>query len=458
VEPCISYWRFRITPVTDEAMKQTKGAALRSIVRALRHRNFRLFFVGQGISLVGTWMQRVAVGWLVYRLTGSAFLLGVVQFAGQIPTFLLAPFAGVLADRWSRHRLLIVVQSLAAVQALILAYLVLTETITVWQVIVLSIVLGLVNAFDMPVRQSFMVEMIEEKKDLGNAIALNSSMVNIARLLGPSVAGILISAAGEGVCFFVNGISYVPVIASLLLMKIAPRNSEAHESRVWQELKDGFGYVSGFEPIGAILLMLALVSLMGMSYPTLMPVFARDVLHGGSDSLGFLMGSSGVGALAGALYLASRRTVLGLGKLIPLSASVFGLGLIGFAVSRVLAASLVLMVVTGFGQIVQMAASNTLLQTLVDDDKRGRVMSFYTMAFMGMAPIGSFMAGVLASRIGAPLTVLLGGLGCLIGAVIFARRLPRLRDKVRPVYASMGIIPAITTGIDVASELSLRDK
>ena len=300
-------------------MKQNEKWQVRTIARALGHRNFRLFFMGQSVSLVGTWMQRVAVGWLVYRLTDSAFLLGVVGFSAQIPAFVLAPFAGVLADRWNRHRLLILTQVLAMVQAFILAYLVLTETVVIWEIIVLSLVLGVVTAFDIPVRQSFMIEMIEEKADLGNAIALNSSMVNGARLLGPSVAGLLIATVGEGMCFLINGLSYLAVIASLLLMRIVQKNFRA-QSRAWHDLKEGLTYVYRFEPIRAIILLLALMSLMGMPYIVLMPVFARDVLHGGPSALGFLMGGSGVGALAGALYLASRRGVLGLGKMIPIGA------------------------------------------------------------------------------------------------------------------------------------------
>jgi MFS family permease len=393
-------------------VKQKEKWQLRAIVRALRYRNFRLFFVGQGVSLIGTWMQRIALGWLVYRLTDSAFLLGVVGFAGQIPAFVLAPFAGVLADRWNRHRLLILTQALAMMQAFVLAYLVLTETVVIWQIIGLSLVLGVVTAFDIPVRQSFMVEMIEEKVDLANAIALNSSMVNGARLLGPSVAGLLIATVGEGMCFLINGLSYLAVIASLLLMKIVQKNFRAHQPGAWHDLKEGLTYVYRFEPIRAIILLLALVSLMGMPYIVLMPIFARDVLHGGPSALGFLMGGSGVGALAGALYLASRRGVLGLGKMIPIGAGIFGLGLIAFALSRNFFWSLILLTAVGFGQMIQLATSNTLLQTMVDDDRRGRVMGFFTVAFVGMAPVGSLLAGALASAIGAPWTLFLGGVAC----------------------------------------------
>ncbi len=444
--------------MNGELAAHEQPTGLRSIARSLRHRNFRLFFLGQSVSLIGTWMQRIAVGWLVYQLTHSALVLGLVQFAGQIPTFLVAPFAGVLADRWNRHRTLIATQAFAMIQAFVLAYLVLAGLVTVRDVVLLSIILGVVNAFDMPVRQAFMVEMIEDKDDLANAIALNSSMVNGARLLGPSIAGILVAVAGEGICFLINAISFVAVIASLLWMTIVPKPLKTTNSRVWQELKEGFGYASRFEPIGATLLMLALVSLVGMPYTALMPIFAKDVLQGGPDSLGFLMGASGMGALVGALYLAARKTVLGLGKLIPISAAVFGLGLMAFAFSGVMVWSLGLMLVTGFGQMIQMASSNTLLQTLVDDDKRGRVMSFYTMAFFGMAPIGSLLAGALAGWIGAQWTVFIGGAACLVGASVFALRLPSLRKKIRPVYITMGIIREESSGLGTAPGLSVADR
>jgi MFS family permease len=441
-----------------ETIKQEKESSLKSIVRSLRHRNFRLFFSGQSISLIGTWMQRIALGWLVYRMTNSAFLLGLVGFAGQIPTFLFASFAGVLADRRNRHRILILTQTLAMIQALVLSFLVMFHLIKIWHVIVLSIVLGIINAFDMPTRQSFLVEMVEEKKDLGNAIAINSSMVNLARLLGPSAAGLLIAAFGEGTCFLINAISYMAVIVSLLLMKIEPKNVKPRNSKVWQELKEGFRYAAGFAPIRDILLIFALVNLVGMPYMVLMPVFAKDVLHGGPSALGFLMGSTGLGALGGAVFLASRRSVLGLGKMIPIAATIFGSALIVFSFSRLLFFSLPLMLLTGTGQMILMATSNTLLQTLVDDDKRGRVMSFYTMAFMGATPVGSLIAGFLASKIGAPWTVFIGGLICIFGAFFFAKRLPILRELVRPIYVKMGIIPEIAIGIQSASELSIHRK
>lgn len=436
-------------------MMQKGKPGLRAIGRALSHRNFRLFFLGQGVSLIGTWMQRVAVGWLVYRLTDSAFLLGVVGFAGQIPAFVLSPLAGVLADRWNRHHLLILTQVAAMIQAFILAYLVMSGTVLIWHVVVLSLILGAVTAFDIPIRQSFLIEMIDEKSDLGNAIALNSSMVNGARLLGPSVAGLLIATVGEGLCFLINGLSYVAVIVSLFLMHISRQDPGVHRAGAWRQLKEGLTYVYEFEPIRDIILLLGLMSLLGMPYMVLMPIFAKDILHGGPSALGFLMGSSGVGALAGALYLAARPGVLGLGKLIPIGTGIFGLGLVAFTLSRSLSWSLVFLIAVGFGQMVELASSNTLLQTMADDDRRGRVMGFFTVAFVGMAPVGSLLAGGVANVIGAPWTLFMGGIVCLIAAGLFARRLPQLREMVRPIFVTKGILPEIATGIECASDVSL---
>ncbi len=388
-------------------------------------------------------MQQIAMSWLVYRLTNSAFLLGIVGFLGQIPTFLLAPFAGVIADKYNRHRVLIVTQTLAMLQALILSALVLANCITVGHIMTLSIFLGLVNSFDIPVRQAFTVEMIEEREDLGNAIALNSSMVNAARLLGPSLAGILIAGLGEGICFLLNAISYTAVIASLLAMKITPRQIGPSDAHVLHGLREGFVYAFNFAPIRSILILLGLVSLMGVPYQVLMPVFAKDIFHGGPITLGFLTAMSGVGALTGAIYLAGRKSVIGLGKIIPLASGFFGSGVIAFALSRTLWFSMAVMCMTGFAMMVQMAASNTVLQTIVEEDKRGRIMGLFTMAFMGMVPFGSLLAGSLASKIGAPNTLLLGGTCCVIGALMFVRKLPSLREKVRPIYIEKGIIPDV---------------
>lgn len=445
---------------TKEAPKQRSheptSRRIAFMLRALSHRNYQLFFSGQSISLIGTWMTRIATSWLVYRLTGSALLLGIVGFAGQIPSFLLAPFAGVLVDRWNRHRLLIATQVLALLQSLALAILALTGIVQIWHVILLSVFQGLVNAFDMPARQAFVVEMIEKREDLANAIALNSSMVNAARLLGPSLGGLIIAAVGEGWCFMLDGVSYLAVIASLLAMKITPRMTKRlDEANVLQQLREGWRYAVGFAPIRKVLLLLALVSLVGMPYTVLMPVFANQILHGGPNTLGLLMAASGVGALVGAIFLAARKTVLGLGKFIPLTAGAFGAGLIAFSFSRVLWLSLLLMIVTGLGFMVQMAASNTVLQTIVEEDKRGRVMSFYTMAFMGTAPFGSLLAGSLAARYGAPLTLMCGGLGCIAGALWFATSLGKLRRDVRPIYVKAGILPELARGIQQTSELSV---
>ncbi len=426
---------------------------LKNIFRSLQYRNFRLFFTGQSMSLVGTWIQRIAMPWLVFHMTHSVVLLGVVGFAGQIPTFLIAPFAGVLIDRWNRYHVLIATQILAMVQALTLAVLFFTGVIAVWHILVLSIMLGLINAFDSPARQSFLVEMVDRKKDLSNAIALNSTMVNGARLLGPSIAGILIAAAGEGICFLVNGLSYLMVIGSLLLMKVTPRKIVKSDKHIFQDLREGFAYTFGFAPLKSVILLLALVSLMGMPYTVLMPVFAKDILHGNAHTFGFLMGASGLGALTGAIYLASRRSVLGLGRIISLAAGIFGLGLISFSLSRLFIPSLVLMVITGCGMMLQMASSNTVIQTIVDDDKRGRVMSFYAMAFMGTAPFGSLLAGGLAKWVGAPFTLMIGGITCIIGAILFIRKLPELKKRVHPIYVKLGIIPEVASGIQSATNL-----
>jgi MFS family permease len=422
------------------------SSTARAIGRALRHRNYRLFFFGQGTSLVGTWLTRVATSWLVYRLTGSAWLLGLVGFAGQLPTFLLAPLAGVLVDRWNRHRVLVVTQALAMLQSAALAFFALTHTITVWHVLVLAALQGFINAFDTPARQAFVVEMIDAREDLANAIALNSSMVNGARLVGPSVAGVLIAAVGEGWCFAVDAVSYLAVLASLLAMRLRPVARKAEPRRVFTDLGEGFRYVASSGPIRAILALLALVSFTGIPYTVLMPIFASEVLHGGAHTLGILMAASGVGAVIGALWLASRTSVLGLGRTLSIAGALFGAGLIAFAWSRAMWLSTSILVVVGGGMMVQMAASNTLLQTLVDEDKRGRVMSFYTMAFFGMMPFGSLAAGWLGARIGAPMTVLAGGVATLLAVALFVRRLPALRRQARPIYERLGILPGIAEG------------
>jgi MFS family permease len=421
---------------------------LRLIFRGLSHRNYRLFFGGQGISLIGTWMQQIAMSWLVYRLTNSAFLLGVIGFSSQICSFVFSPFAGVISDRWNRHHILVATQSLAMVQAFILASLTLMGVIAVHHLVILAIFLGLVNAFDMPTRQAFVAEMLEKREDLGNAIALNSFLFNGARLVGPSIAGILISILGEGMCFFLNGFSFLAVIIALLAMKMTPNKRETERTQLWQGLKEGFAYAFRFPPIRSILFFLGWISLVGMANTTLMPVFAKDILHGGPHTYGFLMGAIGVGAIIGAIFLASRRSVLGLGRIIVIASGIFGFGLIFFSLSHVLWLSLLLLSLTGFGMMVHMASSNTILQTMVDDDKRGRVMSLYTMAFMGMAPFGSLAAGSLAGSIGAPNTLIIGGASCLIASLMFAKKLPSIREMVRPIYIRKGILlePKIEKG------------
>jgi MFS family permease len=433
-------WKIKSRKMKFGQPRPDDANSLKLIFRALSHRNYRLFFGGQGISLIGTWMQQIAMSWLVYRLTDSALLLGVVGFTSRIPTFLLASLAGVLADRWNRHRVLVITQTLSMIQAMILAILVLTGAIAVWHIIFLSLSLGLINALDIPTRQSFVVDMIEKREDLGNAIALNSSIVNGARLIGPSVAGILIATLGEGMCFLLNGLSFIAVIFALLAMKITPKKREAQSSKVFQGLKEGFSYAFGFAPIRSVLLLLGLVSLMGMPFTVLMPIFAEKILHGGPQALGFLSGATGVGAIAGSIYLASRKSVLGLGRIIVISSNLFGIGLIGFSLSRLFWLSLLMMLLTGFGMMVEMASSNTVLQTIVEEDKRGRIMGFYTMAFMGMVPFGSLLAGTLANNIGAPNTVMIGGVACILGSVLFAKKLPSLRRITRPIYVEKGII------------------
>jgi len=426
-------------PTAEVVSNDPTGIA--RIFRALRYRNYRLFFIGQGISLIGTWMQQVAMSWLVYSLTNSAWLLGVVAFSGLISNFLLTPFAGVLVDRLDRHRILVVTQALAMLQAFTLAAVVLTGSAAVWNLILLSIALGLINAFDMPTRQSFVLDMVTNREDLGNAIALNSSLFNGARLIGPSIAGVLVALVGEGLCFLINGISFIAVIACLLAMRMAPTPARVAKEDFFSGMKDGANYAFGFPPIKYIIILLAFSALVAMPYPVLMPVFAREILQGGANTLGFLMAAAGVGALAGAIYLASRKNVFGLDKIIVVSSCSFGVGLICFSFSRLVVLSMLFMAVTGFGMVVQLAASNTILQTIADDDKRGRVMSIFVMSFMGLAPFGSLLFGGLADVIGAPYTLLIGGVCVLIGGVIFARKFSSVKDMVHRAYVKKGLMP-----------------
>lgn len=398
--------------------------------RALHYRNYRLFFSGQIISLVGTWMQSVAQAWLVYRLTGSSLLLGIVGFASQIPVFVLSPVGGMVADRYRRHRIVIITQSSAMTLALILGALTLAGVIRVWEILLLAGILGIVNAFDVPARQAFVVEMVEPV-DLINAIALNSSMVNSARILGPAIAGIVVAAVGEGWCFMANGISYVAVIACLLSMVLAPHAPPGAMLSGIESIKEGFRFVGRTGPIRALLLLLGVVSLTGMPYTVLMPIFAGGVLHSGAKGLGWLMGASGLGALAGTLTLAAKKQIRGLGRWITYAALGFGGSMIVFSLSRSFLLSAALLIPVGFSMMLQMASSNTLIQTMVPDALRGRVMAFYSMMLLGMAPFGSLFAGAVANRVGAPLTVAIGGVICLGGAAIFGLRWPGLRSEAR---------------------------
>jgi MFS family permease len=365
-----------------------------------------------------------------------------VSFCGQIPTLLLAPFAGVIVDRSDRHRILVVTQVLSMLQSVALAALTFAGRITVTDVLVLQVAQGIINAFDTPARQSFIVELVEDRSDLPNAIALNSSMVNASRIIGPSIGGIVIAAVGEGWCFTVDAISYLAVIASLLAMRITQRTLPSRDTRILDELRVGFRYVSSFAPVRSALLLLSLISIMGMPYTVLMPAIAANLLHGGPHTLGFLMTASGVGALGGALYLASRRSVLGLGRAMVMSSAAFGIGLVAFSFTRVLWLSLLVLPIVGAGMMVTMAAANTVIQTIVDESLRGRVMAFYTMAFLGTAPIGSLIAGVAADRIGPTNTIMAGGLCCVLAAAWFGFRLPELRVLVRPIYIERGVIEA----------------
>ena len=417
------------------------GSRMKFMLRALRYRNYRLFFIGQGISLIGTWMQSLALSWLVYSLTNSPLFLGVIGFTSQIPSFIFSPIAGVYADRWNRYHLLIITQSLSMIQAFILAILTLAGIVTVWHLVLLSLFLGIINSFDVPIRQSFVIEMVERKEDLGNAIALNSLLFNGARLIGPTLAGIIIALAGEGICFLINAISYLAVIPALLAMKLPRMVARSRLVYLKEGLVEGYHYVRSSTPIRYILMQLAMMSFMGMSYAVLLPVFARDILGGGPHTLGFLVGAAGAGAMMGALFLASRESVLGLGRLIAFSSGLFGIGVILFAFSKVLSLSMLMMIGIGFGLMVQMASSNTILQTIVEEDKRGRIMSLFTVSFMGVAPFGSLFAGSMASHIGAPATLMISGTCCLLGAVLFYRKLPEIRKIVRPIYQEMGIFP-----------------
>jgi MFS family permease len=407
-------------------------------LRALRHRNFQLFFSGQLISLIGTWMQSVAQAWLVYRLTGSALLLGSVGFASQFPVFLFAPIGGITADRVNRQRLIVATQIASMILAGILAWLTLTGRVQVWHIFALAGLLGVVNAFDIPGRQSFLIDMVG-KEDLMNAIALNSSMFNGARVIGPAIAGILVSKIGEGWCFAANSLSYIAVIVGLLLMRVQSKPRISQHSPI-EDIVEGFRWVNRTKIIRALLILIGLVSLVGMPYTVLMPIFADKILHGGARGLGILMGATGVGALFGALTLAAKSGgVKGLGRWIVISCATLGISLFCFAFSSSFWLSAAFLLPAGYSMMLQMACSNTLIQTMVPDQLRGRVMSVYSMMFMGMAPFGAFFGGALAHRIGAPITVAVGGIACVLGAIWFGRALPELRIEARRLIIAQGL-------------------
>ena len=443
-----------MTPTDWPMSTPAESSRFSQTLRALGSRNFRLFFAGQTVSLIGTWIQSIAMSWLVYRLTGSAFMLGIVGFMSQFPVLVITPFAGVAADRWNRHHMVIVTQAGQMLQAMALAALTLTGTVRVWQILALSAFVGIVNGFDIPGRQSFLVEMVESKDDLANAIALNSSMFNGARLVGPAIAGALIAVVGEGWCFFINGVSFLAVLGALLAMRVPPRQHTHTDARLIAQLREGFTYAFGFPPIRAVLLLLALVSLIAQPYAVLMPVVATRVLHGGADTLGFLMAATGLGALTGALYLAGRASVVGLGRVIVVAAVLFAAGLFGLALSHETWLSCAFLVLAGFGMMVHAASSNTILQTITDEHMRGRVISIYTVAFLGTAPLGSLYAGSLAGCAGAPITIAIGGAVTLVGAFFFARALPIMREHAWPIYRRMGILPEVAAALGHASELS----
>jgi MFS family permease len=430
---------------TETRESAATGGAFSHAWRALRHRNFRLFFAGQTISLIGTWMTRLATGWLVYRLTHSALLLGIVSFAGQIVAFLLAPIAGVWVERLNRRKLLVWTQAAAAAQSLAMAALTLAHVITLWEIIALAAFQGFINAFDMPGRQSFLVQMVEGRNDLSNAIAINSSMANGARLIGPAIAGLVIAAFGEGWCFLLDGISYFAVIASLLMMRIRPLEIRLGANSMLEQMREGWDYVRTFRPVRSILLLFVAISLMGYPYMVLLPIFAGHVLRGGAATLGWLTGASGIGALTSAISLAVRKSLAGLTRMLQIAAALLGGALILFGMSHTLWLSLVLMVFAGFGMIQSASVSNTIIQALVAEDKRARVMGYYTMAFFGGAPFGSLLAGALAHRIGAPHTVMILGVFCVAGSLWFTLERPKIRAMMRPIYQEKGLIPARET-------------
>lgn len=415
--------------------------------RAFRHRNFRLFFTGQSISLIGTWMTRIAISWLVYRLTKSAILLGVVGFVGQIPALFLAPLAGVVVDRCERRKVMIVTQVLAMLQSLALAVLTLSHVINIYEIIGLAFLQGCFTAFDNPARQSLIPGLVETREEVSNAIALNAAMTDSARLIGPCLAGLLIAATNEGWCFLVDGVSFIAVIASLYMMRMKPTVRTQHKASMLTQLREGWTYVSGSIPIRSILTLFALVSLMGWPFMVLMPIFAAQVLHGGPHTLGFLTGAVGVGALAAAIALVLRRSVRGLESKLPQAALLFGAGLIFFGMSHWLLLSLALMVIIGYGMVQGLVGSSTILQTLVNENMRGRTMSYYVLAFLGLAPIGNLLTGIAAKAIGAPNTVMISGAVCVASGMWFWSQLGKIKAEVLPIYEQLGILSASDSSV-----------
>lgn len=423
---------------------------IRFAFRSLSGRNLRVFFAGHGISLTGTWMQQLALAWLVYRLSGSSVLLGLIAFTSQIPSAILAPFAGAVADRWSRYRLVVLAQAISMVQASVLAALVLSGSVEVWHLMVLSLLTGIVSGIDVPARQALIVGLVDDPEDLPNAIALNSAMFNAARLVGPALAGLLIGWIGEGPVFLINALSFVFVLGALAIVRVKPQPVHARGS-VLRSLQAGWRYASGFRPIRALLLMLAGIALVGLPYTVLLPVFARDILGGDARTLGVLTSAAAAGALVGTFYLASRDSIRGLGRVIWLACGLFGFGLVFLSLARTLRVALPLLAVTGFGAIVTSAGINTVLQTLVEEDMRGRVMSLYMVAFVGTGPFGALAGGWLTEHLGAPSTLALGGAGCLALTLWFSRALPRLREDARPVLERRGVLPELASGVSSAT-------
>ncbi len=442
----------------NDANNNQNVSGLRLLLRALQNRNYRLFFTGQGLSLIGTWMQSVAMSWLAYRLTNSIFFLGVVSFSNGIPVLFAAPFGGVIADKLDRKKILIVTQFLSMLQAIAVTALAITGVILPWHIIILSILLGTINGFDMPTRQAFVRELVDSPDDLPNAIALNSLIFNGARLIGPPIAGLLIAFVGEGICFLINAVSFIPVLLAFAAMKIKPLNIPRHNGSIITGLKDGLGYAFGFVPIKMILILLTFVGLVAMPYAVLLPVFARDILVGDSKTYGFLMAASGVGAITGALFLASQKNVTRLNKIILSSMCIFAVSAIIFSMSRALWFSMIMMVLIGFGLMALIVALNTLLQSIVDDSKRGRIMSLYSMSFIGLAPFGGLLVGTAAHSFGAPHTVQFCGALCLLAAVLFSRKLPQISRLIKPMYVRKGIVPAVADAIGTASTLSTETK